>query len=97
MNLIRGQKTQHGQNHADYSRNANLDILSNLGQTIMRYEITAIWPGTIPELSFTGTSADAMPYNIGFKFNEFVLIGGSALDMYGPADTSGGFGTVTPS
>ena len=100
MNLCRGQKTQHGQYHrgqdgnSGYAADAYIDILDQMGFTVLSSKIVDIWPNTLPEFTMTGTGAELITHAVGFKYNEFEEVGGTAIDNYGAIDTTGGINSA---
>ena len=79
--LIRGTETQHGATKFDgegvgYATNAILTIFDNGGQAALIYTLYNIWPSSVPETSFDGSSSNLITHSIGFKFDHYQKTGG---------------------
>lgn len=63
--------TQAGLLKAEYAVPAIFRIFSQDGTTVVaEYDIIGVWPKTVPELSFDGTSAQAIPVSMEFSYDD---------------------------
>lgn len=84
--LIRGVNTQHGRFKASgdgggYARDAFLTIFDNKGEAALKYQIKNIWPGTLPDTSFDGSSSSLISHGVSFKYDWYKVVGGYAANM----------------
>lgn len=67
----RSFQTQAGLLKAEYAVPATFRIFSQDGTTVVaEYEITGVWPKTVPDLNFDGQSAQAIPVAVEFSFDD---------------------------
>lgn len=69
MELIRNHETQHGAYKADYARNGDLTIFDNKGEVVAEYTIINMWPTTLGDISFDGSTATVISVSITWKFD----------------------------
>lgn len=80
--MIRGTETQHGAFKGDstkangYATTAKLTIFDNKGDAALIYTIYGVWPSSVPETSFDGSSANLITHSIGFKMDHYECTGG---------------------
>lgn len=77
--MIRGMETQHGafkQGGDGYATDAKLSILDNKGDAALIYTLYNVWPATVPETQFDGSSANLITHSVGLKFDYYKKTGG---------------------
>jgi hypothetical protein len=77
--LIRGTTTQHGrfkQGTDGYASNAKLSIFDNKGDAALIYTIYNVWPASVPEVQFDGSSSNLITHSIGLKYDWYERTGG---------------------
>lgn len=67
--FIRSHDSQHGAFKREYARDGILTIYDQKGATVKAYRIENMWPTTIPDLSFNGSSSSLITLSASFKYD----------------------------
>lgn len=66
--FVKATKTQLGAFKKDYAGKATINVFKQDGSTSQTFEVQNIWPGQLPDLSFSG-GAQAMTISVDFKYD----------------------------
>lgn len=66
--IMRHTKTGTGKFKKEYAATATMNLLDQTGAVVDTTEIRGVWPGQVPDYSFSG-SAQAIPCSVDFKFD----------------------------
>jgi hypothetical protein len=72
--IIRDNETQTGAFKKDYARDGSFLIYDQKGTVVREYKIEAMWPTTIPDLSFDGSSSALITLSVSFKYDRALLV-----------------------
>tara|TARA_B100000214_G_scaffold357534_2_gene317267 strand:+ start:73442 stop:73954 length:513 start_codon:yes stop_codon:yes gene_type:complete len=71
VNYCRDHESQLGNFKADYAVTGTFRIFKQDGSEAAVYEIFGVWPKTVPDLSFDGSSSQALPVAVEFSFDYY--------------------------
>lgn len=71
VNYCRSHETQLGAFKEDYAVDAEFKILKQDGSVAATYKVKGVWPKTVPDLSFDGSSSQALPVAVEFSFDGY--------------------------
>lgn len=72
LEVCRSHETQLGAFKEDYAVSAKFRIFKQDGSEAATYTVTGVWPKTVPDLSFDGSSSQALPVAVEFSFDSVV-------------------------
>lgn len=75
----RSHTTQHGhfKNPSDgsgYARDCYLTIFNQVGDVSLRYKLINMWPSSVPDISFDGSSVSNISLSATFKYDAYEIV-----------------------
>lgn len=69
--MIRSTQGQHGAYKAEYARKGYLTVFDQKGMAVDEYVIEGMWPGTVPDTQFDGSSSQLISLSATFKYDYY--------------------------